>query len=203
MVSMRIAGSLESVSVEDSIIECQGDFLLIVAELEQSRRAGGSPVIKAGEHGLYRRSSLLVVQPGQGGLVSRSPDLGVEPEMIPVGHADERQGGTDGCGRRNRLPRMAARPFQRAPQGADLPGMDRVAALESPEIFGKLECRGVVLERRLLEAFQADGFEIARNPRLKARWRDDVGVDELMIDELGRFRPKWRPAGQGFVKDRA
>ena len=144
-MSPRTAGSLESIWSEDSIIKGQGVFLLIVAELEQSRRAGGSPVIKAAEHGLNCRSSLLVIEPGQGGLVLRSPDLGLELDVMPVGHGDERQRGDDRGGRRGRLPGMTARPFQRAPQGTDRPGMDRVAALETPEILGELERRGVAL----------------------------------------------------------
>ena len=64
---------------------------------------------------------------------------------MPICHADERRRGDDSGSRRNRLPGMTSRPFKESPQVADLSGMGRISALESPEIFGELERRRITL----------------------------------------------------------
>jgi hypothetical protein len=98
---------------------------------------------------------------------------------------------------------VAARPAVGAFGGADGAGPDRFAGPETAQILGEVPGGGVAPPGGFLQALQADGDQVARQPGPQPR-----GGQGLFAEQLGdRFRwgvgVKGRPAGQHLVQDRS
>ncbi len=82
------------------------------------------------------------------------------------------------------------------------PGLDRLSFSITIQVFGKLFGRAVPLLRIFVQALQADGLEIACDPRDQLRRRHRVGVDD-QADRLDHRLPlQGGTTGQNVVKDR-
>ena len=105
-------------------------------------------------------------------------------------------------GRQGRQGRLAPAPPPGAFRAADGPRPDRLAGPEPPQVLGQGVGAGVAPRRLLLQAFQADRLQVARQPRLQPRRRDRLGRLDLLERLQRRRRPERRPAGQQLVEDR-
>ena len=136
--------------------------------------AGGDGLLLAGDglvardpgFGLGLAGSLLLAD----GLVARGPGLvplgdGLAPLPGDADHAGDR--GDDERGREPGQRRLALRPHPEPHDRADRPGRDRLAAEPAVEVVGQRLGRGVAVPRVLLQALQADHFQVARQLRVQ------------------------------------
>ena len=101
--------------------------------------------------------------------------------------------------RHDRVPPAPARgPFDRSHR----PSHDRLARLESPEVFGQGLTRFVAFGRVLLKAFQGDRLDVARKSRHQPRRRDRLGRLHLLERVEQSRAPERRAAGEEFVEHR-
>ena len=85
---------------------------------------------------------------------------------------------------------------------ADAAGQDGFAAEDAVQVVGQRLGRRIARVRLLLEAFQADRFQVERQPALQPTGRHRV-LKTHLLERIDRGRaPKRRAAGQQLVKDR-
>ena len=106
-----------------------------------------------------------------------------------------------GRGRGQRL--GLRRPTARAGRAADRPRRDRPAVEEPPQVVGQRRGVGVSPARLLLQAFQADRLQVARDVGPHAARGGTTSVDDDQLEGLDRrLAQERRPAGQRLVEDR-
>ena len=114
--------------------------------------------------------------------------------------ADDHQDERGQQGREHRLP---ANPLPRPPEGADRTGPDRLVAQIAGQIVRQVLGRGIAFPRLLLQALQADDFEIARHPGPESSRRNRVVVLDVLQRIEDGFADERRPTRQHVVKDGA
>ena len=188
---------------QNLVVEGQGVLLQVAAKLDQSRRTGEPPVVKPTQHRLNGFASLLIVAAGLGGLFRRPFDLGAKLGVVSIAQGDDRQHRDDPDRRGCRLPGMTPGPLEEAAERPYPTREDRLSPLESTQVLGQAQRRGIPLAGCLIETFQADGLQVARDVGPEAsRWHDLGGRDQLEgLDR--RLAQERRAAGQGVVQDRA
>src|SRR6516165_637020 len=73
----------------------------------------------------------------------------------------------------------ASEPLQHPRRPANRPGMNRMPVQEAPEVIRQFAHRSVTVPWLLLEAFQANGLQIARQPRAKPARTTRLDSDHL------------------------
>src|SRR5262249_19518050 len=98
---------------------------------------------------------------------------------------------------------MGAHEATEARPEAGGPGGDRLAAGEAPQVGGEVAGRGVPPGRILVEALQADCFDVAGDAGGEAARGRRVVLDDLAERGEVAVAPEGRPAGEQLVEDRA
>src|SRR5690242_20679888 len=86
---------------------------------------------------------------------------------------------------------------------ADGAGVDRLAAEEAGQLVGQLLLSGVALRRLLLQALEADRFEVFGNVLVQQARAEGLGLDDLADGFERRGGAERRATGEQFVEDRA
>ena len=173
--------------------------------------------------GRLRAQHLAEARQRRGGLVGVEPGLDAlefdyvravfgQLPLNALGHARQRRPAVD---ERSRQQEQADRSRQAGDGGvpaagagkpltcADGPGANRFIAQEATEIVGQFARRGVAAARFLGQAFEADGFQIARRASVEQARRRGLQFHHLPQGFLLRPGRKWRPPGEQVVKNRA
>ena len=98
--------------------------------------------------------------------------------------------------------RLLKEPVDEAEQAAR-PGYYSFPADKCFQVVGQRRSRCITLPRRLFQAFETNGFEVARYAGIEQPRRHRVLLENQHQCVEGSRRLKWRPAGQTFVKDGA
>src|SRR5207249_4392471 len=101
-----------------------------------------------------------------------------------------------------RNPRLALRPAPQTLAGADGAGADRHAVEEAAQLVGQGVGTDVALAGLLLQAFEADRLQVARQARLEAAGRHRFLGAYLLQRGQHRRRQERRPTGEALVEDR-
>ena len=108
------------------------------------------------------------------------------------------------CTSRDEAPGMALDPFHRAHRRGRRASQDRFVLEKPAQIFRKRRRARVAVARFLLQTFQANRLEIARDARPMPRGRDRILRDHAHHDGgFAFFRQERRTAREDFVEDRA
>ena len=121
------------------------------------------------------------------------------PDTNPAKYDQKQNCGDDCDGRRW----MTTHPFHDSFDPPGRPRQDRLIPQKATEIIGQIRRRRIPLLRRLLQAFQANVFQIARHPGIEPRGRHRILGNDLPLGFRGGFSPERGTAGQHFVKNRA
>lgn len=76
---------------------------------------------------------------------------------------------------------MPPNPFDRTHQTARSSSMNGLVPLKTTEVLNQGRGINVALRRFFLQAFQADGIEIARDLGVQTRWWDRIFADQLSL----------------------
>ena len=132
-------------------------------------------------------------------------------DAIGVSSRHHGHGNRDGHRRRQAQARRQKRagqgrvppgPAPAAAQGADRPGADRLAADEAGQVVGQLLSTRITLARELLQALEADGFQVARHVQIEPNRRHRFLEQDLLQRCESRVGLEGRPPGQALVEDR-
>jgi hypothetical protein len=99
------------------------------------------------------------------------------------------------------LRRLPPGPFLQPFQDPCRPGADRLAQAEAVQIVGQIHGAAIATGWFLLEAFQADRFQVARQTRLESARRHRLLSAYLLQGLQDACGPEGRPTREGFVKD--
>ncbi len=113
--------------------------------------------------------------------------------------AQEKQQGHGAQQRRHG--RVPPHPFGGALHPAHRPSEDRLARPKASQILGQRLGAGIAAGRHFLEAFEADGLDVLRHPRVQQPGRDRFLGHHLHYSVERRCRLERRPAGQAFIQD--
>ena len=81
--------------------------------------------------------------------------------------------------------------------------MDRFIAEEAAEFFGESQRRWITAGGFFLQTFQADGFQILRDARVKQSRSDWFLVQQLAQRSLDGFADERRASGEQVIEQRA
>ena len=99
--------------------------------------------------------------------------------------------------------RPAPGPFQQPLDRRDRPCLDRQVGQPAIQVFGQGLGRGVAVSRALLQAFEHDRFEVARDSRIERSWPGRLLLAHLPQRLQNRIGPERRLAGKQLVEDDA
>ena len=85
----------------------------------------------------------------------------------------------------------------------DGPGLDRVSAQEAPQFVRQFLGAAVTAERLFLQAFEANGFQIAWHAGIERARADWLSVQHLVDDLVSRGCHKGRPKKSRAARFRA
>src|SRR5262249_15944801 len=98
--------------------------------------------------------------------------------------------------------RPASAPAISAFGSAHRPRLDWLTLLEPVQIVGQLRGGGIATPRRLLQALQANGDQIARQARPEYYGRQGLVTDQTQHGLDGVVGVKWRPADKHLIENR-
>ena len=121
---------------------------------------------------------------------------GQAPAVGAEGHARSHEQRSGNRPEQCRLRRVAPAPAPTPPQRTQRPGSNRLAFLKAAQVVSQGLGRGVALARVLLEALQADGFQVPLHLRVEGPGRHGLALQHVPQRIHRRVRAERRSAGE-------